>query len=367
MNIAKRAGWPLRRLLNPRFQWIIDTIDDRLGSRGGGRPPLHQRLDAASQRMDAVQGELSALRALVEGLAAPLDAVQSEVHILRGQTEHEHKVVTESFEALRDRLIDLDRAVADVGSEYQIPPPDQRTVGDLRWPVAEFVNWATYQHGYAGQAGMWINNPVFVTVEPDGVRVRNVNERIVEMPFAFAALSGLERPSRILDIGGSESTIALSLASLGHDVTLVDPRGFPVEHPRLTVQSVVLDDLPEDEEPYDAVLAVSAIEHFGLGAYGLPDSQRRLDMEALTIVRRLLRPGGLLVLTVPFGAPSVDDFQRVYDNDGLDQLIDGWEVLERSGGWPTKATVWEAGPLKVPANAPGSHGVAMIVARRPND
>lgn len=404
MSIVRRAGWPLRRLLNPRFQWVIDAFDDRLGSRGGSRPPVHQRLDGSEARLNAIQGELAALRVLVEGtrddprqarrdediahlraqvqalgaaveareaatasLGPILEAITNEVHVLRGQTEHEHRVVTESFEALRDRLIDLDRTVADVSAEYQIPPLDKRHVADLRWPVAEFVNWATYQHGYAGQAGLWINNPVFVNVEADGVRVRNVNERIVEVPFVFAALAELDGSARILDVGGSESTIGLSLASLGHRVTLVDPRGFAIGHPHLDVAAMQLDELPIDDAPYDAALAISAIEHFGLGSYGLPEDDSRLDKQALRDLRSRLRPGGLLVLTVPYGPASVDEFQRVYDRDGLDDLLEGWDIVRSATAWPTEATVWEAGSLDEPLGDTVSHGVAMVVARRPAD
>ena len=43
-----------------------------------------------------------------------------------------------------------------------------------------------------------------------------VTERIVEVPFAMAALSRLEPGARILDIGSAESTFPLSAASLGY-------------------------------------------------------------------------------------------------------------------------------------------------------
>ncbi len=67
------------------------------------------------------------------------------------------------------------------------------------------------------------------------VGLEMVNERIIEVPFVFNALADLPLPSQILDVGGEESTVGLSLASLGHSVDLVEPGGFPVAHPNLTV------------------------------------------------------------------------------------------------------------------------------------
>ena len=83
---------------------------------------------------------------------------------------------------------------------------------------------------------------------------------------------------------------------------------------------------------------LSAVEHFGLGHYGLDAVDRRLDLAALARVRELVVPGGLLVLTVPFAERAqVDDFQRVYDEAGLSELLAGWDgahVAARRAGRP---------------------------------
>ena len=65
-------------------------------------------------------------------------------------------------------------------------------------------------------------------------------------------------------MGGAESTIALSLSSLGYSVTVVDPRGYPVQHPGLRSMAVRLADLDAEDAGFDAAIAVSAVEHFGL-------------------------------------------------------------------------------------------------------
>jgi hypothetical protein len=301
MSTLKRLlGWPLRRALDPRVDMTVHEIDARLGSENLSRPTIHDRLD------------------------------------------------------------DLDRMGRDMlaGLGWRDVPRPGGDLGELDAPRAAYLNWATGPDGYASQAGLWFNPPVPVHHEPGTVEVLLVNERIVEQPFVFGAIAGLGGPSRILDVGGSESTVGLSLATLGHDVTIVDPRAHPLRHANLAHAACRLDELPAAREPFDAAVVLSAVEHFGLEHYGLEATDERLDLAAMATVRELVRPGGLLVLTVPFAAhPSVDDFQRVYDEDGLARLLRGWEVRTSLRVGRIDRLTWELG-----APSRERHGVALVTA-----
>jgi hypothetical protein len=294
-RLGRAVGWPLRRALDPRVRWTVHEIDARLGSEDLARPTVHDRLD------------------------------------------------------------DLDRMGRDVLAAVgwrEGASPDHLDAARAAW-----LNWAAGPDGYAAQAGLWFNPPVPVEHHAGRVGVLLVNERIVEQPFVFGALAGLAPGSRILDVGGSESTVGLSLAALGHDVTVVDPRAHPLRHPRLRHEAVRLDELPGGA-PFDAAVVLSAVEHFGLEHYGTGVADPRLDVAALARLRELVAPGGLLVLTVPFGTPSVDDFQRVYDDAGLAELLGGWSIETSLRVGRTDRLTWEAG---VPSRE--GHGVALVTAR----
>lgn len=296
-------GWPLRRALDPRVAMTVHEIDARLGSDGLARPTVHDRID-------------------------DLDRMG------------------------RDMLAGLGwREVAEPGGALDA----------LDAPRAAYLNWATGPDGYASQAGMWFNPPVPVEHAPGVVRPLLVNERIVEQPFVFGALAGLPTGSRIIDVGGSESTVGLSLATLGHDVTLVDPRAHPLAHPNLRHEACRMDELSNSTAPFDAAVVLSAVEHFGLEHYGLDAIDERLDLAALATLHDLVKPGGLLVITVPFGVASVDSFQRVYDEAGLDQLLTGWDVQTSLRAGRVDRLTWQ---LELAPTAE-HHGVALVTARRP--
>ena len=301
--LKRLLGWPLRRALDPRVHMTVHEIDARLGSEDLARPTIHDRLD------------------------------------------------------------DLDRMGRDMlaGLGWRGVPQPGGDVRELDAPRAAYLNWAGGPEGYAAQAGLWFNPPVPVHHVAGGVEVLLVNERIVEQPFVFGAVArAFDGRARILDVGGSESTVGLSLATLGHHVTVVDPRAQPLRHPNLAHATCRLDELPDGGEPFDAAVALSAVEHFGLDHYGVQPSDQRDDLAALRRLLELVRPGGLLVLTVPFAAqPSVDDFQRVYDEDGLAELLRGWAIETSLRVGRVDRLTWELG---VPSRE--RHGVALVTARR---
>jgi hypothetical protein len=104
-------------------------------------------------------------------------------------------------------------------------------------------------------------------------------------------------------------------------------------------------------------VALSAVEHFGLGHYAGGEGSRD-DRAALGQLGGMAKR---LLLTVPFaGAANEDTFQRVYDLADLDALLEGWRVEERTAAWRTERTRWELGRCE---EAHGERGVALVVAR----
>lgn len=69
------------------------------------------------------------------------------------------------------------------------------------------------------------------------------------------------------------------------------------------------------------------IEHIGLGRYKDPLDIDG-DKQAMSEIRRLLKPGGTLLLTVPFGKTTVTKLHRVYSYDKLMHLLAGLDVVK---------------------------------------
>jgi hypothetical protein len=296
-RVALFLLWPVRRFFDPRFAGIASAMEANIQATVEATEMLGRSLDEVQARVDEVQARVDELQVRVD--------VRFE--------EQERRIEATREEAAHASGRYFERLVG--GS-----------VGDIDQSVAHLLNYASSHQGFAAQRDLWLNPPISLAYEPGGVRVTNVNERIVEIPHVFRALGRLEPGARILDVGAVESPVALSLAMLGYDVTALDLRPYPFEHPRLEAVQDAVEDWEHENDFFDGIVCLSTIEHVGLGAYGEEEKAGRGDLAAMKRLRELVKPAGLLVLTTRFGRAAVDDFQRTYDRAGLDELFEGWKI-----------------------------------------
>lgn len=144
----------------------------------------------------------------------------------------------------------------------------------------------------------------------------NVNERLADYAFVHQNLN-LPDNGKILDIGSNGNRLVLELAISGFDVYGLDPLGCSFSHPEL---SIIIGDIcqsPFSDNSFDVVTAVSTLEHIGLGRWGDPQIENA-DRVALSEIRRILKSGGKLIMTVPFGKTKVvyhgkKPLHKIYD------------------------------------------------------
>jgi len=153
-----------------------------------------------------------------------------------------------------------------------------------------------------------------------------VNERSVEVPWALQRIGGARR---VLDVGCSTSDYLAKLAReephRGRRVYGLDPDApQPIRNVGVVKGTVVTPPFPPAS--LDLILCVSTVEHVGLPIYGQHEFPHG-DILAMRHVRRLLAPGGRLLLTVPFGRAQVNPWFRVYDRGSLRRLTGGFRTL----------------------------------------
>jgi SAM-dependent methyltransferase len=161
--------------------------------------------------------------------------------------------------------------------------------------------------------------------------------RLFELPATVDALDA--RPGeRVLDLA-SPKLAAVALARAGVEVTSVDAYEAEVETwrrltphvPRLDLQVGDGRKLPFADETFDHAYSISVIEHIGEDG----------DYDALAELARVVKPGGRIVVTVPFSETYSEDwrdaplygeegtaqrdgrwfFSRIYDDERLQNLI----------------------------------------------
>jgi SAM-dependent methyltransferase len=170
--------------------------------------------------------------------------------------------------------------------------------------------------------------PHLLPVRAQAVATR-VSERIVEHMFVHTRLP--RPPARVLDLGCAESTNAVEMAVLGFDVVGVDARAVGFQHPALRVLRTDIGSLPFEDGGFDVVVSLSALARLGLDRCGPPPG-RGTNVRAIAEVRRVLRPGGRFILTLPFGRRVITPDRQVYDGALLDALLEPFKRIETAFG-----------------------------------
>lgn len=142
----------------------------------------------------------------------------------------------------------------------------------------------------------------------------DINERIIEIPWIFSQIDfGKNKKGKVLDVGWLESTVGISLATAGFQVTGIDIRKGELTHPNFrSIQGdICQSDLPSNT--FDYVILLSTVEHIGLDTLYGKANPNTSDQRAINECLRVLKPGGKLLITTPVAKQArKDSFMRVY-------------------------------------------------------
>lgn len=349
--MLKKMAGPFRKYFNARFGVIHASIVQLANDERSDAARVSGQIDRAAYRLEEVAQSLGAAddrtRSLLETASLHRDeSMQNAALLGRSVDELTSRLdailaaQTESA-VIPTALGELSRKVAAIAQNLGAQSFDLSTQGalqDLEAYGAAVANYTNSHNGWASQAGLWFNPPLSIEHAAGGVSLADVNERIAEVPFVYRALAGITPGARVLDVGATESSVSVSLATLGYNVTAVDPRPYPLSHSRLTIFQGAIGEFSTDD-PFDAVILLSSIEHFGLGAYELPTDENA-DIRALAHIHSMVKPGGRLILTTPYGIAPTTELERTYSAEQLSALLVGWEIEEIGYLSRVSATEW---------------------------
>lgn len=188
------------------------------------------------------------------------------------------------------------------------------------------------------------------------------NERcVVEVGYAFAEF-------RYLEALQSLNVPNLILLDVNEDLERAQVVGGA---------PVVADvrDAPFEDASVDLVLCISTIEHIGRAnsTYGViaEPGEGRPDIDALREMVRWLRPGGRILLSVPFGRFEDQGWLINYDHGYLSSLIEASgltvvseQYLESAGGWAPRDVRDVARRGYRSLGAPHAGAVALVELRK---
>lgn len=160
------------------------------------------------------------------------------------------------------------------------------------------------------------------------------DSRVVEYPWVLKHLR--KGRLKVLDAGCTGSLLSHELIARRYRVVGIDIREYTWKNHRMQFckRDIRRTELPS--ELFDIVIAVSTIEHLGLNIYDQYSDAGSLlsgDIEAIQELHRILKRGGLLVLTTPFmgkGPFRILGWDRRYDETSLRKLVKDFDVIKET-------------------------------------
>jgi len=179
-----------------------------------------------------------------------------------------------------------------------------------------------------------------------------------------ALTKAADRP-RLLDVGCGYSRLDCALHFLGYDIYAIDvntPRYVFAEIQRFKKADITEGPFPENF--FDVIIAISTLEHLGIGAFEDPLIKDG-DLLAMEQMHRMLRVNGEVLLTGPFSSRPILTWHRFYDPLRLDILKRGFEVI-RETYHVNKGTKWRTVSLEQASTFVESRGPFLFAAGGPN-
>ena len=137
--------------------------------------------------------------------------------------------------------------------------------------------------------------------------------RAVETAYAFLNVEG----PKVLDVGCGKSQLAYCLYKLGYDAYGIDNDQDMYDfHDFPNFWQMDATKTKFKDETFDTVVSISVIEH-------IPE-----DKKVIKEMTRILKSGGVLILTTAYGEGYLSSMTRLYTKSEIKKLLDGFNIEE---------------------------------------
>lgn len=153
------------------------------------------------------------------------------------------------------------------------------------------------------------------------------SDRFLEYPWAIKNITLKE--GKLLDVGSTAASMFRSLVPAGVEVYAVDLNGrfIPKNGVNFSVADIRKTNFPDDY--FDCISCISTLEHIGVSGRYNSDNDPTGDSSAMKEMRRTLKNGGRLLLTVPYGIKDVLPINKLYNSQRLKALLQDFVVIEK--------------------------------------
>ena len=153
------------------------------------------------------------------------------------------------------------------------------------------------------------------------------SDRFIEYPWMLANIN--IKDGRLLDIGSTIcdnlfNTLPKTIEINGLNLNEIKFKNKEIKFKKGDIRKT---DFPDNY--FDCITCISTLEHIGVSGRYNSDEDPEGDKKAITEIKRILKPGGTLLLTVPYGIKDVLPINKLYNQERLNNLLNGFSEINK--------------------------------------
>jgi SAM-dependent methyltransferase len=201
------------------------------------------------------------------------------------------------------------------------------------------------------------------------------SQRALEYTWVLKHLKLLKPEAIVLDVGCAESLLSYELLARKYRVVGIDIREHYFKNKWILFikRDILQTGLRSDI--FDAIIAISTIEHIGLGAYAQPVFDDEGDIKTMEELYRILKPGGIIFITTPYIGNEpfhISQFERKYNRERLTKLVKCFHILKEEYFYPKyikrgRRLIWmKLNREQMDKESFSNAGLACLILQKPN-
>ncbi|MBU1663623.1 class I SAM-dependent methyltransferase, partial [Patescibacteria group bacterium] len=145
------------------------------------------------------------------------------------------------------------------------------------------------------------------------------SDRYLEYPWMLENIKIIS--GKILDVGSTASDMLYNFLPKEVEINSIDLNNKEIKNNAIKFSIGDIRQTIYPENNFDVITCISTLEHIGVaGRYNSDDDQNG-DIKAMLEMKRILKPNGFLLITIPYGLRDVLPINKLYNKERLEILL----------------------------------------------